>query len=283
MCTLYSERNVLRDSISFNFFYRATRNLNFQWNIFYKLIFLSDRGNEDQFLKLVSPALKFRCQITEAIFNEILTKLGWKLEYHMAAISIEEFLYNCADVTEQHQSYISHNQNLSESFLREASPSKLHENWTHQWGLKTFSSIWDRKGRMSERMAQFCTVRAGKKLKNKITTRSHVKNLKIKLPPSHCLVITQNKGNFYEVSNICHRIPFLRFLFSLRVTFRPFRIILQALVAEIYFKATYRQAYSDWDYWANPSPSLAAQNVVFLSVGPNTGIICRSQAGNIYN
>ena len=47
---------------------------------FYKLIVeilcAAVRGNEDQFLKLVSSTLKFRCQITEAIFNEILTKLG---------------------------------------------------------------------------------------------------------------------------------------------------------------------------------------------------------------
>ena len=47
-------------------------------------------------------------------------------------------------------------------------------------------------------------------------------------------------------------------------------------MAEIYFKATYRQAYSDWDYCPNPSTSLSAQSIIFLSVGPNTGIICET-------
>ena len=32
------------------------------------------------------------------------------------------------------------------------------------------------------------------------------------------------------------------------VTFSPNRITLQALSPEIYFKPTYRRAYSDWDY-----------------------------------
>ena len=48
-------------------------------------------------------------------------------------------------------------------------------------------------------------------------------------------------------------------------------------MAEIYFKATYRQAYPGWDYCPNPSTSLlSAASVIFLSVGPNTGIICET-------